>query len=363
MRRIRTVSSLLAFFGSSVVSTAWLLSRLASDRWLWSQYPWWTPTWIYGAAALALLGIAWLVAPRARRARRISPQRVATVGVACLVAWWALVECRVYRWPARESLAQAAERPGGLRVLFWNSAALLQADYETWLNAVPSDLAIVANPTWGKSFSPAAERYGRPWFIPAQRFVIFSRYPVLRYGYTDLGLHGRQQVPMGNGVLEAPRGGVDPGHALWMELDTNAALGRPIVVWVIDLPSDQNLSRRLAAEQAARAMQAWEGPALVPDGRGGIQGNEPASGFPTPDLVIGDFNSPRGSYSLTLLGPDLTNAYDQAGAGYVATYPRQFPLLHIDQAFTGPTLRATDYRIIDPGRGRHLMQWVRVEPR
>src|SRR5690606_21409590 len=137
----------------------------ASDRWLWSQYPWWVPTWIYGAVAVVLLAIGWLTAPR--RLARVTLRRVATVGSLCLVAWWALVECRVYRWPGREPLAQAAERPGGLRILFWNPAGLYKADYETWLNAVPSDLAIVANPSWSTPFAPAADRYGRPWFIPA----------------------------------------------------------------------------------------------------------------------------------------------------------------------------------------------------
>jgi endonuclease/exonuclease/phosphatase family metal-dependent hydrolase len=78
---------------------------------------------------------------------------------------------------------------------------------------------------------------------------------------------------------------------------------------------------------------------------------------------MGDLNEPRGSASVSLLAPGGKEAYAQAGAGYVATFPREHPLLQIDQVLTGPRLKATDYRVLDPGVGRHWMQWARVEAR
>jgi endonuclease/exonuclease/phosphatase family metal-dependent hydrolase len=47
---------------------------------------------------------------------------------------------------------------------------------------------------------------------------------------------------------------------------------------------------------------------------------------------------------------------DGAGPGVIVTYPRATPLLHIDHVFVGEGLRATGYRVFDPGVGRHCAQ-------
>jgi endonuclease/exonuclease/phosphatase (EEP) superfamily protein YafD len=63
--------------------------------------------------------------------------------------------------------------------------------------------------------------------------------------------------------------------------------------------------------RAARlAIDRWRSPAhrMQPPGEG-------ASDFPAPDLVAGDFNTPRGSGSLTILVGPMREAHTAAGFG------------------------------------------------
>ena len=46
-----------------------------------------------------------------------------------------------------------------------------------------------------------------------------------------------------------------------------------------------------------------------------------------------------------------------------ASFPRGWPLLHLDQVLVAPWLRAQDYRVLDPGIARHKMQWTRLTAR
>jgi endonuclease/exonuclease/phosphatase family metal-dependent hydrolase len=81
----------------------------------------------------------------------------------------------------------------------------------------------------------------------------------------------------------------------------------------------------------------------------------------SPDLVAGDFNTPRGSWSIGQLVGLMRHAReDGAGAGVIVTYPRAAPLLHIDHLFVGAKLRARGYRVLDPGVGRHWAQVAEV---
>jgi endonuclease/exonuclease/phosphatase family metal-dependent hydrolase len=56
----------------------------------------------------------------------------------------------------------------------------------------------------------------------------------------------------------------------------------------------------------------------------------------------------------------MHNAFDEGGAGCVATFPRTLPLVHIDHVLIAPWLHCDDYRTIDPGVSRHLMVWARI---
>lgn len=289
---------------------------------------------------------------------------MAAIALGLAIAYFAFIECRVYRLPGRKPVAQAAAQSGGLRVLFWNPSTNPNAEVARTMNLVASDLVIVANPTWVKPFTEMAGRFGPSWYLAANQFIVLSRNRVLRWGAADLGLHGREQRATGSGVLsEAPTGNRDPGRACWLEIDTTELFGRPIILWLLDLPSDETLSRVQTAEHAAEVLRRWSGTAIVPDGGGNPVSTQAMEGFPAPDMVIGDLNNPRGSASLGRLAPGFHNAFDDGGAGYAATFPRTFPLVHIDQILLTDHMRASDYRIIDPGVSRHRMQWARIVPK
>ena len=75
-----------------------------------------------------------------------------------------------------------------------------------------------------------------------------------------------------------------------------------------------------------------------------------------PDIIVGDFNTVRGGAAIATFAPKMHNAFDTAGVGFGATYPRIFPLLHIDQILLGSRVIVLHYEIIDTGSGAHRMQ-------
>jgi hypothetical protein len=105
---------------------------------------------------------------------------------------------------------------------------------------------------------------------------------------------------------------------------------------LVDLPSNPSISRfKMLADLRSR-LDALETPA--------------------PDIILGDFNTARGGAAIATFAPKMRNAFDIAGVGFGATYPRIFPLLHIDQLLLGPHVTVLHYEIIDTGSGAHRMQ-------
>lgn len=64
-----------------------------------------------------------------------------------------------------------------------------------------------------------------------------------------------------------------------------------------------------------------------------------------PDLVMGDFNSPRLSIGLTPPPPGYRHAYDAVGSGWSYTWPVPAPVLAIDQTLIGERLAPKRYRL------------------
>jgi hypothetical protein len=125
------------------------------------------------------------------------------------------------------------------------------------------------------------------------------------------------------------------------EIDTTLTLGRPIVLWAVDLPSSFRDSKMDIAKRARRLLDTQE--------------SQP------PDIVIGDFNMTRNSASIKSLFPQLHDASDQGGAGWLASYPMSFPLYHIDHVLLADSLRAQSYTLINPRIGRHRVQITELE--
>ena len=113
-------------------------------------------------------------------------------------------------------------------------------------------------------------------------------------------------------------------------------LGEERILWGVDLPSSPRLSRS--------------------DLFASLRAQLDKTNHPEPDLLLGDFNVPRGSRSLKHAFPGFRNAFSEAGSGWHATWPRKFPLWDLDQVLVGPDLAAVRYEVVTPPIGMHRIQ-------
>lgn len=350
----------------------WFVGRLASDRTLATQYISWVPTWMLvglGAAALLAWFLVALLHQWAVRRRSlfgdddqkrplpgVLPARAAMVGLVASVIWLAAIDLRLQNRFIHRPMSV------GLNVTAWNAHGVRGDEIVGKLLRTDPDVVILSN-----SVTPAGlpdllasirEKTLEPTLLRVERFVVASRYPVKRWAYTELGV-----TPASSRWIDAPGRQSDPGRALYLEIDAFPAMPKPLVVWALDLPSDPNLARWSVAKESIRRLERFTGMSHVRQASGEYIDEPMAGGFKLPDLIVGDLNIPRGSASLTILAEGMANAFDQAGHGLVATYPRERPLLHLDQMFVGHRHRANKYSVLFGDSGTHAMQWARIVAR
>lgn len=393
LRRAANLASAITASGAILAALLWGASRLIGDPNVATQFVLWMPTWAFIGAILALGGVSWCAAMLGRRPasdpaayadpalrrpgfgawRRVACALAAALGLYLLLAEW--------RMGNAIAGPEQAPRERTLRVLNWNPTSTFMDAFPLVLEPIDADVAFIANPPaivdWTRvrdQFDPARDA------VRFARFAVISRHPVLRWGWADLKVRGSE--PVLQSTHKASWLTIDTGQALWVEVDASATLGRPIVVWFIDMPSNPRIARAKAFEVAARSLREWNGNAMErssidaeapmsaeayaarfgltdPDGPGPM-----GAGFPPPDVIIGDFNTPRGGRSIQrLVGPDTRSAFAQAGYGPMGTWPRQWGLLAIDQAYTATWLRATRYDVLDPGVGEHRAQVIEITTR
>lgn len=300
-----------------LVLIAWLTGRIVSDRYGWSQWLLWIPT--PGAILAALLGLLGALRPADKPHRRRHRLLVWGTTALALVAYFTLREHRILRRPP--SLT------AGVRIVYWNPNSSINRDSAEERNTIfidlDADLTIFANAGGPKRYDALANTLGpQGRAFRVRPFLFFTRLPLLEY----------QSLISSDGIEVA--------H---IRLDATATLGRAISIYAVDLPSDLRWPR---LKTARRLRKLLDGVAAGP-----------------PDIVIGDLNMTRGGAALRTAFPDLEHAYDQAGHGYGATYPRAFPLYHIDHVLLAESLQAVDYQLVNPGIGRHVIQVTDVRPR
>ncbi|HEX8877248.1 MAG TPA: hypothetical protein VF777_10895 [Phycisphaerales bacterium] len=400
---------------AGITLALWLVGRVFNDSFRWSQFIFWIPSIFSivfsGMAAVLALSIQLFVkgfeqirtgGPRYERPVFYKRYAKNPYVLLCLVwiafaSWSAVSEHRVHGGLIDVGRVRGAK---STTATFWNIGGRVREGWVEALRPLESDLIVVSNqPNWDvvNDFKTLGD--GQTTTFLAGVFLVHTRLSLREWGFTTLGIEP--------GVGFDPRRStgrydtVDPGYAMYLVFEAagtaKEGLGTDFVVWLMDLPSDPTLSRQNVTRQAREALDNWKGVATVraaadpakPDAP--VQWtNVPAEqlgrrGFPTPDLVLGDFNIPRGSRSLKNLVGDMANAYDQAGAGYTASYPRKVPFaqldgpgliglvrwmipsdvpfFHIDQAFVDPSLHATRYRTMNLGFGTHWAQFVEVQAR
>jgi hypothetical protein len=346
-RGLARAASGLIVWTALVVLVAWAVGRVFNDRWHWSQYFFWIPTIaaLGGSTVLTLMSV--VLAGAAHQRRRLA----LVVGLCVLVGWgWALI----VEWRVLSSRPGSSVRP--FRVIHWNASGNLGDSWDASLIQQDADILVIV-PAGYQRWDRIVGHYAP--FAPAmwrERFTVLTKHPMIRVGSMTLGIDpGLGFDPR----QQSTRRLRDPGRAMFIEFDTRASLGRSLVVWCLDLPSDVSLHRRVITREAAQAIAAFRGPVDVkgPDGVW-AQMMLDVQGFPPADLIVGDMNMPRGSGAMGALTSGLASAYDLAGTGPSATWPYGTPLWTLDQAFVAPWLGVQGYAVINLGGGTHRAQRV-----
>lgn len=373
--------------GGLGVLAVYAVGRAMTDSAHWSQYLWWVPAlWLVGGA-WACWGLSALAGRAALRPGGVMLRPVLLVGCVAALAWMLLGEWGLHRAVLGP---EPAPRERTLRVLHWNqSGGYRMSDSAAIIGRAEPDVVAIVNVRYDRfrretvgamgGMAPGATELrldgrvtastepGR--FLSVGAALVSSRERILRAGLVRL--------PGVDGGQEDWRTAGDTGFVLWLEIEPGerfASLGRPIVVWVVDLPSDPALWRGDIMRTARNAVEAWEQPPLVCDERGRWRtGGDPVR-VPEPDVAVGDFNTLRGSDSLRTLLPGTRDAFEQAGWGRARSWRQTHPnpaaslLLrladwHLDQTRVGPAWRAVRYRLIEPRTGPHTAQLADLVPR
>jgi hypothetical protein len=342
----------------------WAVGRVFSDRTLPTQFVSWVPAFAVLSFAGSLVLARWLLLRGWAHDRDRRIQRVvgALVGLACCAWLW-------NDWNAPGILRR--EHPAQLRLFAWNATTVKMPTIAEVAARERPALALLANTQFQSSLVPvrdvlsaAAADFGQPprtYASSSIRLHIVSIFPILHTAWMPLGITGAKERTFtwdGGGMKH-----VDVGEALLVELDTRSIWNRTTVVWLVDLPSDPDIPRARMMREARATIDSFAVAVMLRTEEGldrtlaGADRDAAIARLRAPDIVAGDFNTPRGAESLATLLAPLSHARDAgAGPGVIVTYPRAAPLLHIDHVFTAQHLRASTYRVFDPGAGRHKAQ-------
>ncbi len=366
------------------IATAWIVGRVETDRHPWSQYVWWIPPlWMLGSSWV-LLGVSALLGKAARRPGGLLARPVLLlVNIACTLQLVFGV------WHMQRALGSDARAPGSIRVLHWNQSAthLDQVKWGDRILELGADIVLVSNAPWGEDRQTLLERFAPLAPLDRERWVnysyrikaepshyrvegsalVASRYPMTRTGMVYFGTGERQEL--------LNHSSSNHGWVMFIELDLTPddPSDGPMVIWFVDMPSNPLRWRGEVMAEARAAIDAWDGSGWVMGRHVWEQVTREGGSFPEPDLVIGDFNTPRGSGSLATLAPGLADAFAQVGCGRAASWRPETGSAalgalyalggwHIDLALAAPDWAPTRYRLIDPGVGPHSMQVVDLVP-
>jgi len=343
------------------------LSRVWTDAALWTQLLWWVPVLWWLAAGWGLLAGSWVLARLGTR-RRADRARRALLGVCVAMGGFAVLW--VWRAP-RMFLGVDPPTPGeSLRVLHWNIAAFTIDPDESArrIRRIGPNLAILVNARLDGQRTDLHERTramlpgdarGAGHELRIGAALILSARPITRAGIAWLRADpgARTRVTGAEGwvcVLELDRAGEEP-----------------LVVWVVDLPSEPTLSRQETVRAAIDAARRGPPKARTPEDGRWVWSNE-TSGLDSPDLIIGDFNTPRGSSSLARfdgVAPSgrYLEGFDAAGWGrarsWIPTHPNPLVVAlntlgdwHIDLAFLDARHAFAGYALVDLGPSSHRAQ-------
>jgi hypothetical protein len=345
--------------------------RTVSDRLHTLQFLAWLPSWTVLWTCGVFLTFALLARVKARteplRARARRATRVMGIVFFATCLYVVLFEMHITRaiWPSPPAM------PGAIRLVHWNQESISitknVAPMRTDIGYAP-DVLLISSHQPHAIFDQSLGTLGRDYNVQRHAgFVIASTFGILQSRVFQISLadgsrEGTREhavrkwmedqwnnwaQALGLARREFPRG--ITAAVILIELDTRATLGRTTTLWWVDLPSDPFASRwgnahvvRARIDQLTTTIDPATGSPLLP----------PA------DIVIGDFNTPRGSASLNVITGSLPHAFDLAGWGDARSFPRTYPIIHVDHTFVGPRLSVDQYELIRPSLGDHWLQSI-----
>lgn len=135
-----------------------------------------------------------------------------------------------------------------------------------------------------------------------------------------------------DGPLDPPRRLVDDGTLRVHSVTWRGGRG-PLELFAVDIASNPRVPRDPLLRRLGALMEEHR-----------------------PDIVAGDFNSPRRSRALCPLPRGFVHAYDVAGAGWSSTWPLPLPLLAIDQCILSERISAASYDLRSTPYSDHRLQ-------
>jgi hypothetical protein len=303
-----------------LAGTAWLLavgwwvapkvSTIGVD-WQWLA---WIPDWgwLIGVGVSAFLAAAMAGWSPSRRPLRLLCSLAAIVGpLGGFVS-------RDFGWCGAEPTPR-------VRLVFLNAQSPAEPAARHCIAAIEGldpDLVVVSNPGWMAPIWRALEGERRT-AGQAGDWTIQWRSPVLTA--SPLGACSLRTL-VADGEIRAVAVGLPAPLA--------QRFGRSHLV-VVDLPSDPRLDREAIVN---RLMDGLNRAGVGPLDRQG--------------LVVGDFNMTPRTPAMVRLRGSMADLVSEAGCGWTATWPRERPLLRIDQVLGDPQ-EGCRIETFDPGVGGH----------
>ena len=291
-----------------------VVSRVVTDRYEWSQWVWWVPAgWfvVMGWGLLVGSFVFWMMSRRKGGSRRWAVLRwvllIGCLGMMMYVAfgvrrWQNVVGGYGIHWTS-------VHENGRVRVVHWNLSAG-EVDVERfmeWVNESHADVILIANARWdgqrGKLIDGFEGIVGEEWTVRrVLRGVVVSRFEILEMSTVTVSASGGEGADQ-----DAMRATGDFGWAVKMSLDGGERFGE-FGVWFVDLPSEPTVHRMESMERVVESLR--------------VEGHDKRPAL-KPALIIGDFNTVRGSASLGLFDEfaevedgerGFTDAFESRGA-------------------------------------------------
>lgn len=307
---VRSLSIALAL----TVALAWGIGRVVTDRFPVIQYLYWIPTIV--ALAITLVCAISLARSNWRRYKWVLWGIAFVQAIVFVLQDYRIVgSSPVARAGVGSSIGIAHINAG------WpgDSSAILAGGISDGLKRVYGDpgpdILLISEP--GRLLDPQVA-IGRCMTdaraVSVGRFAVVSRVPIV------------DAMPLYD---DAKSSAAFVRFGPWHGIPSWGAL-------LVDFPSDPSIARSTHLAKFRSQLESLRVPSAL--------------------VIVGDFNTTRGGSAVQEFAPTMRDAFTAAGIGYGATYPRAFPLWHIDLMLIAPSVLVERYEIIDTGFGKHRMQ-------